>query len=72
MIWMTVNVWIRIPVIIHAYFHYRQSNLQHLQQYLDFYKALQSCNSKNENDQVQEDIEDLKKQITLLKKELRI
>ena len=35
-------------------------------------QALQSCNSKNDNNQVHEDIEDLKKQITLLKKELRI
>ena len=35
-------------------------------------QALQSCNSKNENDQVHEEIEVLKKQITLLKKELGI
>lgn len=33
-------------------------------------QALQSCSSQNNNDQVHEDIEDLKKQITLLKKEL--
>ena len=33
-------------------------------------QALQSCKTQNENDQVHEDIEDLKKQITLLKKEL--
>ena len=33
-------------------------------------QALQNCSSQNNNDQVHEDIEDLKKQITLLKKEL--
>lgn len=33
-------------------------------------QVIQSCNAQNENDQVHEDIEDLKKQITLLKKEL--
>lgn len=33
-------------------------------------QALQSCNSQNETDQVHQDIEDLKNQIALLKKEL--
>lgn len=32
--------------------------------------AIQSCNSQNENNQVHDDIADLKKQIALLKKEL--
>ncbi len=33
-------------------------------------QALQSCNSQNENDQIHDDIEDLKRQVSLLKKEL--